>query len=131
MAASDWNQELRMKIRVGFEMIYDFPQPTPLIAVLGTHFTRASDLIVPDHLTSPSVPITQGRKRKERPDFRGARPRTFLKAICRTCGIFQHGRLRNWRNFSKRPMRSKTRSSSFWDGADPTRANKTINRLSL
>ena len=51
-----------MKIRVGFEMIYDFPQPTPLITVLGTHFTRASDIIVPDHLTtSPSVPITPYR----------------------------------------------------------------------
>ena len=35
-----------MKIRVGFEMIYDFPQPTPLIAVVGTHFTRASDILV-------------------------------------------------------------------------------------
>jgi len=51
-----------MKIRVGFEMIYDFPQPTPLIALVGTHFTRASDIIVPDHLTtSPSVPITPYR----------------------------------------------------------------------
>src|SRR5712691_2734279 len=51
-----------MKIRVGFEMIYDFPQPTPLIAVVGTHFTRASDIIVPDHLTtSPSAPITPYR----------------------------------------------------------------------
>ena len=51
-----------MKIRVGFEMIYDFPQPTPMIMVLGTHFTRASDIIVPDHLTtSPSVPITPYR----------------------------------------------------------------------
>src|ERR1700688_4236542 len=48
----------RMKIRVGFEMLYDFPQPTPMIMVLGTHFTRASDVIVPDFLTtSPSVPI--------------------------------------------------------------------------
>ena len=51
-----------MKIRVGFEMIYDFPQATPLIAVVGTHFTRASDVISPDHLiTSPSVPITPYR----------------------------------------------------------------------
>src|SRR5438477_11995823 len=51
-----------MKIRVGFEMSYDFPQPTPLITVLGTHFTRASDIIVPDHLTTnPSVPITPYR----------------------------------------------------------------------
>src|ERR1700692_3098203 len=52
----------RMKIRVGFEMHYDFPQPTPMIMVLGTHFTRASDIIVPDHLTTlPSVPITPYR----------------------------------------------------------------------
>src|SRR6201985_899732 len=43
-------------------MIYDFPQPTPLIAVVGTHFTRASDVIVPDYLTTtPSVPITPYR----------------------------------------------------------------------
>src|SRR5215216_1409720 len=47
-----------MKIRVGFEMLYDFPQPTPMIMVLGTHFTRASDIIVPDHLiTDPVVPV--------------------------------------------------------------------------
>jgi hypothetical protein len=51
-----------MKIRVGFEMIYDFPQPTPLIAVVGTHFTRASDVLVRDHLTiSPFAPITPYR----------------------------------------------------------------------
>jgi hypothetical protein len=47
-----------MKIRIGYELIYDFPKPTPVIMVLGTHFTRASDVIVPDYLTtSPSVPI--------------------------------------------------------------------------
>src|SRR6202000_133291 len=51
-----------MKLRVGFEMHYEFPQPTPMIMVLGTHFTRASDVIVPDYLTtSPSVPIAPYR----------------------------------------------------------------------
>src|SRR6187402_2102819 len=51
-----------MKFRVGFEMLYDFPQPTPMIMVLGTHFTRASDVIVPDFLTSePAVEITPYR----------------------------------------------------------------------
>ncbi len=51
-----------MKIRVGYELIYDFPQATPMIMVLGTHFTRASDVITPDHLTtSPSVPISPYR----------------------------------------------------------------------
>ena len=41
-----------MKLRVGFEMHYEFPQPTPMIMVLGTHFTRASDIIIPDHLVA-------------------------------------------------------------------------------
>ena len=49
-----------MKIRVGYELIYDFPQPTPMIVVLGTHFSRASDVVVPDFLTtSPPVPMTE------------------------------------------------------------------------
>jgi transglutaminase-like putative cysteine protease len=51
-----------MKIRVGYELIYDFPQPTPIIMVLGTHPSRASDVLVPDHLvTTPSVPVTPYR----------------------------------------------------------------------
>ena len=55
-------RERRMKIRVGYELIYDFPQPTPMIMVLGIHFTRASDVIVPDHPDhQPSVPIAPYR----------------------------------------------------------------------
>jgi transglutaminase-like putative cysteine protease len=51
-----------MKLRVGFEMLYEFPQPTPMIMVLGTHFTRASDIVVPDLLTTrPSVAINPYR----------------------------------------------------------------------
>lgn len=47
-----------IKIRVGYELIYDLPQPTPMIMVLGTHFSRASDIVVPDYLTTtPSLPI--------------------------------------------------------------------------
>ena len=62
MVQNGCDQVFRMKIRIGFEMIYDFPQPTPLIALVGTHFTRASDILVPDYLTiSPSVPITPYR----------------------------------------------------------------------
>ena len=51
-----------IKIRVGYELIYDLPQPTPMIMVLGTHFTRASDILVPDYLTTtPSLPIAPYR----------------------------------------------------------------------
>jgi transglutaminase-like putative cysteine protease len=51
-----------MRIRVGYEIIYDFPQPTPMIMVLGVHFTRASDVIVPDYLTTdPAVAIVPYR----------------------------------------------------------------------
>jgi len=47
-----------MQIRVGYELVYDCPQPTPMILTLNIHFTRVSDIVVPDHLiTSPSIPI--------------------------------------------------------------------------
>jgi transglutaminase-like putative cysteine protease len=48
-----------MQIQVGYELLYRFPQPTPMILVLGVHYSRVSDLIRPDHmLITPSVPIT-------------------------------------------------------------------------
>ena len=34
-----------MRINVGFEMIYDCPQPTPMIFNLNVHYTRVSDLV--------------------------------------------------------------------------------------
>lgn len=47
-----------MQIRVGYELLYNCPQPTPMILTLNIHFTRVSDLVVPDHIiTTPSVPI--------------------------------------------------------------------------
>jgi hypothetical protein len=39
-----------MRIRVGYEMIYDFPQPTPMIMVLGIHFTRGPMRSLPSGL---------------------------------------------------------------------------------
>ncbi len=48
-----------MKLRIGCELQYVFPQPTPAILILNTHFTRFSDLSTPDHImVSPSVPIS-------------------------------------------------------------------------
>jgi transglutaminase-like putative cysteine protease len=47
-----------MLIRLGYELVYDCPQPTPMLLVLNVHYTRVSDLVVADHLvTSPSLPI--------------------------------------------------------------------------
>lgn len=51
-----------MKIRIGYELVYDCPQPTPMILTLSVHYTRVSDIIVPDHLIAdPPVPITAYR----------------------------------------------------------------------
>lgn len=47
-----------MRIRVGCELGFEFTQSTPLIAMLNVHFSRASDLELPDHLTThPPVPV--------------------------------------------------------------------------
>lgn len=51
-----------MFLRLGYELIYDCPQPTPMILTLNVHYTRVSDLITPDHLqTDPSVPLAAYR----------------------------------------------------------------------
>src|SRR3954451_7933907 len=47
-----------MKISVGFEIVYDCPQPTPMILTLSIHYSRVSDLLKPDHLViDPPVPV--------------------------------------------------------------------------
>ncbi len=48
-----------MRIRVGYEIIYDCPQPTPMVLMLNIHHTRAGDIVVPDRMmTEPFVPVT-------------------------------------------------------------------------
>lgn len=51
-----------MLIKVGYELIYDCPQPTPMLLVLNIHYSRASDVVQPDHVTTlPSVPLSAYR----------------------------------------------------------------------
>ena len=48
-----------MQLRTGFELIYHFPQPTPIILVVNIHDSRAQDIVIPDHLvTEPALPIS-------------------------------------------------------------------------
>ena len=48
-----------MKLRVGYELSYDFPQPTPLIGMLNVHYSRVADLAEPDHIKiHPAVRIS-------------------------------------------------------------------------
>jgi len=51
-----------MLIRVGYELIYECPQPTPMIVALNVHYSRAQDTVVPDSITTdPFVPVTAYR----------------------------------------------------------------------
>ena len=51
-----------MEIRVGYELIYDCHKQTPMMLVLHIHYSRASDIIVPDHVTTtPSLPMSAYR----------------------------------------------------------------------
>ena len=48
-----------MQLRTGYELIYSFPQPTPIILVVNIHDSRAGDIVVPDLLTAePPLPIS-------------------------------------------------------------------------
>ena len=51
-----------LKIAVGYELIYQFSQPTPMLLMLNIHFSRAADILVTDTMTiSPEVPISAYR----------------------------------------------------------------------
>ncbi len=51
-----------MRIHLGFEIVYECPQPTPMIFNLNVHFTRVSDLVGRDDLVfDPPVPVSAYR----------------------------------------------------------------------
>lgn len=51
-----------MRINLGYELIYDCPQPTPMLLTLNVHHTRAPDLVTPDRLVvEPVVPVSAYR----------------------------------------------------------------------
>jgi len=47
-----------MRISFGYELVYRCMQPTPMLLMLHTHWSRAGDLVVADKIhTSPYVPL--------------------------------------------------------------------------
>jgi transglutaminase-like putative cysteine protease len=55
-------REKRMQIRVGYELVYHCPQPTPLVAMLSVHPSRSAEVIKPGRMTvQPGVEIAEYR----------------------------------------------------------------------
>ncbi|MFM0396517.1 transglutaminase-like domain-containing protein [Paraburkholderia phytofirmans] len=51
-----------MKLRVGYELVYECVQPTPMMLMLNTHYSHAKEVLNPDLLVvDPPVPISQYR----------------------------------------------------------------------
>ena len=51
-----------MLIQIGYELVFYCPQMTPMILMLNVHYSRASDIVSPDRLTTdPETPITTYR----------------------------------------------------------------------
>ena len=51
-----------IQIRVGCDLTYVCPKPTPMILALNVHYSRVSDLLAPDYLVlEPPVPTTAYR----------------------------------------------------------------------
>ena len=47
-----------MQIRIGYDIVYECPLPTFMILMLNVHYSRVSDLVVPDHIvTNPPIAI--------------------------------------------------------------------------
>jgi transglutaminase-like putative cysteine protease len=51
-----------MQIQVGYDLIYECTQPTPMILMLNIHYSRAADIVTPDVMTTdPCVSSTAYR----------------------------------------------------------------------
>ncbi|MGF7136868.1 transglutaminase-like putative cysteine protease [Paraburkholderia sp. EB58] len=51
-----------MKLRVGYDLVYECEQATPMMLMLNTHYSRVQDVLTADVLkVDPPVPITQYR----------------------------------------------------------------------
>ena len=51
-----------LKIAIGYELIYQLPQPTPMLLMLNVHYSRAADILVTDVMTTePAVPASAYR----------------------------------------------------------------------
>jgi transglutaminase-like putative cysteine protease len=51
-----------MLIQVGYELLFNCSQETPMILMVNVHYSRASDIVTPDLLTTdPATPITAYR----------------------------------------------------------------------
>ena len=51
------SKRFSMKIRAGYEISYDCPQPTPMILTLSVHPSRVPDLLTPDRMRlDPPLP---------------------------------------------------------------------------
>jgi transglutaminase-like putative cysteine protease len=97
-----------MRILVGCEMTYDFPQVTPMIATLNVHSSRVSDMERPDFLvTAPSVPVDGYR------DTFG----NWCNRLVAPAGRFT--------------LKTETvvRDSGQWDAADPSAAQSLVQNL--
>jgi hypothetical protein len=47
-----------MLIKIGYELVFDCPQQTPMILMVNIHYSRASEIVIPDRLTAyPETPI--------------------------------------------------------------------------
>lgn len=48
-----------MQLRIGYELIYRFPQPTPIILLVNIHHSRTADLVVSDRpVTEPPTVLS-------------------------------------------------------------------------
>jgi transglutaminase-like putative cysteine protease len=51
-----------LRLKVGYELVYDCPQPTPMLLMVTIHHTRSGDIVVADQMRpNPVVPVTSYR----------------------------------------------------------------------
>ena len=78
-----------MIIRVGYDIVFELPAPTPMVVLLNLHPSRIGDVAAPDRiLTEPEVPVRSISTRLETDAADSSRlPALFVSTVWRTSPI--------------------------------------------
>ena len=75
-----------MKLRVGYDLSYECPQPRPMMLMLNTHFSHAKDIVEADLLvTDPPVPTRQSATCSAICAAESSRPRDVFDCARQRC----------------------------------------------
>jgi malonyl-CoA reductase/3-hydroxypropionate dehydrogenase (NADP+) len=105
-----------MRIRLGYEIAYQCPQPTPMLLMLRVHPSRENDLMAPDLIgVSPDVPVGSTAEPFALANFIKSTLHAFTGTLAVECERLVHDAVVNQINLTRRVRSEEPRNAEETD----------------